>query len=171
MFLLGDNGCGKTTLLNILAGRMRPTEGSYYLGSHVEEAYYEQTMTSLDPEATVLREVWDRYYTTISHKDICNALAAFLFRGDEIEKQIKLLSGGEAARVQLLKLMLTKANLLLLDEPTNHLDIASREARSRTRRLQRHYAHRDARPLSCEPACRPHSAYDAERTSGIHRRV
>ena len=128
VFLLGDNGCGKTTLLNILAGRIRPTEGSYYLGSHVEEAYYEQTMTSLDPEATVLREVWDRYYTTISHKDICNALAAFLFRGDEIEKQIKLLSGGEAARVQLLKLMLTKANLLLLDEPTNHLDIASREA-------------------------------------------
>ena len=128
VFLLGDNGCGKTTLLNILAGRIRPTEGGYYLGSHVEEAYYEQTMTSLDPEATVLREVWDRYYTTISHKDICNALAAFLFRGDEIEKQIKLLSGGEAARVQLLKLMLTKANLLLLDEPTNHLDIASREA-------------------------------------------
>lgn len=128
VFLLGDNGCGKTTLLNILAGRMRPTEGSYYLGSHVEEAYYEQTMTSLDPEATVLREVWDRYYTTISHKDICNALAAFLFRGDDVEKQIKLLSGGEAARVQLLKLMLTKANLLLLDEPTNHLDIASREA-------------------------------------------
>ena len=127
VFLLGDNGCGKTTLLNILAGRIRPTEGSYYLGSHVEEAYYEQTMTSLDPEATVLREVWDRYYTTISHKDICNALAAFLFRGDEIEKQIKLLSGGEAARVQLLKLMLTKANLLLLDEPTNHLDIPSKE--------------------------------------------
>lgn len=84
-------------------------------------------MTSLDPEATVLREVWDRYYTTISHKDICNALAAFLFRGDEIEKQIKLLSGGEAARVQLLKLMLTKANLLLLDEPTNHLDISAVE--------------------------------------------
>ena len=125
VFLLGDNGCGKTTLLNILAGRIRPTEGGYYLGSHVEEAYYEQTMTSLDPEATVLREVWDRYYTTISHKDICNALAAFLFRGDEIEKQIKLLSGGEAARVQLLKLMLTKANLLLLDEPTNHLDMES----------------------------------------------
>ena len=129
--ILGENGSGKTTLLNILAGRMRPTEGSYYLGSHVEEAYYEQTMTSLDPEATVLREVWDRYYTTISHKDICNALAAFLFRGDEIEKQIKLLSGGEAARVQLLKLMLTKANLLLLDEPTNHLDLPGRELVSR----------------------------------------
>lgn len=128
VFLLGDNGCGKTTLLNILAGRMRPTSGSYYLGSHVEPAYYEQNMTSLDPNNTVLNEVWDKYYTTISRKDICNALAAFLFRGDDINKPIGQLSGGEMARVQLLKLMLTKSNLLLMDEPTNHLDIASREA-------------------------------------------
>lgn len=128
VFLLGDNGCGKTTLLNILASKLRPSEGSFYLGSHVEAAYYEQTMTSLNPDNTVLREVWDKYYTTISHKDICNALAAFLFRGEDVDKQIGLLSGGEMARVQLLKLMLTRSNLLLLDEPTNHLDIASREA-------------------------------------------
>lgn len=128
VFLLGDNGCGKTTLLNIIAGRLRASEGSFYHGAHVESAYYEQTFTGLDPNTTVLREVWDKYYTTISHKDICNALAAFLFRGDDVNKPIGTLSGGELARVQLLKLMLTKANLLLLDEPTNHLDIASREA-------------------------------------------
>ena len=128
VFILGDNGCGKTTLLNILSGRMRPTSGVSYLGAHTEAAYYEQTMTSLDPENTVLNEVWDKYFNTISHKDIRNALAAFLFRGDEVEKKIGLLSGGEKARVQLLKLMLTRANLLLLDEPTNHLDIPSREA-------------------------------------------
>ena len=128
VFILGDNGCGKTTLLNILAGRMRPSAGVCYLGAHTEAAYYEQTMTSLNEDNTVLEEVWGKYYNTISHKDIRNALAAFLFRGEEVEKKIALLSGGERARVQLLKLMLTRANLLLLDEPTNHLDIASREA-------------------------------------------
>ena len=128
VFILGDNGCGKTTLLNILAGRMRPSAGVCYLGAHIEAAYYEQTMASLDPENTVLSEVWDKYFNTISHRDIRNALGAFLFRGDEVEKKIGSLSGGEKARVQLLKLMLTRANLLLLDEPTNHLDIYSREA-------------------------------------------
>lgn len=128
VFILGDNGCGKTTLLNILAGRMRPTEGVAYLGAHTEAAYYEQTMASLDPGNTVLEEVWGKYFNTISHKDIRNALGAFLFRGDDVEKRIGFLSGGEKARVQLLKLMLTRANLLLLDEPTNHLDIPSREA-------------------------------------------
>lgn len=128
VFILGDNGCGKTTLLNILAGRMRPSSGVCYLGAHTEAAYYEQTMSSLDPENTVLNEVWDKYFNTISHKDIRNALGAFLFRGDDVEKKIGMLSGGEKARVQLLKLILTRANLLLLDEPTNHLDIPSREA-------------------------------------------
>lgn len=128
VFILGDNGCGKTTLLNIIAGRMRPSEGVCTLGAHIEAAYYEQTMTGLDPENTVLEEVWDKYYNTIPRRDIMNMLGAFLFRGEEVEKKIGMLSGGEMARVQLLKLMLTRANLLLLDEPTNHLDIPSREA-------------------------------------------
>lgn len=128
VFLLGDNGCGKTTLLNILSGRMRPSSGSYYLGSHIECAYYEQTISMMDPEHTVLEEAWDKYYTVMTRAEICNALAAFLFRGEDVEKPVAKLSGGEAARLQLLKMMLTRANLLLLDEPTNHLDIASREA-------------------------------------------
>ncbi len=128
VFILGDNGCGKTTLLNIIAGRMRPSAGVCTLGAHIEAAYYEQTMTGLDPENTVLEEVWDKYYNTIPRRDIMNMLGAFLFRGEEVEKKIGMLSGGEMARVQLLKLMLTRANLLLLDEPTNHLDIPSREA-------------------------------------------
>lgn len=128
VFILGDNGCGKTTLLNIIAGRMRPSAGVCTLGAHIEAAYYEQTMTGLDPENTVLEEVWDKYYNTIPRRDIMNMLGAFLFRGEEVEKKIGMLSGGEMARVQLLKLMLTRANLLLLDEPTNHLDISSREA-------------------------------------------
>ena len=128
VFILGDNGCGKTTLLNIMAGRMRPSAGVCTLGAHIEAAYYEQTMTGLDPENTVLDEVWGKYFNVIPRRDIMNSLAAFLFRGEEVEKKIGMLSGGELARVQLLKLMLTRANLLLLDEPTNHLDIPSREA-------------------------------------------
>ena len=84
-------------------------------------------MRSLVGDNTVLQEIWDAY-PRMEHTAVRNALAAFLFRGDAVEKPVFLLSGGEKARVQLLKLMLSGANLLLLDEPTNHLDIASREA-------------------------------------------
>ncbi len=128
VFLLGDNGSGKTTLLNILAGRIRPSSGAFYLGAHVEAAYYEQALVPSDPNISVLNDVWDKYYTTMTRAEVCNALAAFLFRGDDVNKPLGMLSGGELARVQLLKLMLTRCNLLFLDEPTNHLDIASREA-------------------------------------------
>ncbi len=128
VFLLGDNGSGKTTLLNILSSRIRPSSGAFYLGAHVEAAYYEQTLTPSDPDISVLNDVWDKYYTTMTRAEVCNALAAFLFRGDDVNKPLGLLSGGELARVQLLKLMLTRCNLLFLDEPTNHLDITSREA-------------------------------------------
>lgn len=130
VFLLGSNGCGKTTLLRILMGREGADGGVAAFGAGVQTAYYEQNMRSMDAEKTVLQEVWDAY-PRMAHTSVRNALAAFLFRGDSVEKRISMLSGGERARVQLLKLMLSGANLLLLDEPTNHLDIASREALER----------------------------------------
>ncbi len=127
VFLLGPNGCGKTTLLRILMGREAADTGRSAFGAGVKPAYYEQNMRSLNEEKTVLQEVWDAY-PRMRQTEIRNALAAFLFRNEDVEKRIGMLSGGERARVQLLKLMLSGANLLLLDEPTNHLDIASREA-------------------------------------------
>ncbi len=127
VFLLGANGCGKTTLLRILLHRERPDEGECYLGANVQVGYYEQNLPVLHPDFTPVDEVRE-LYPRMDDTEIRNALGAFLFRGDDVFKPMKLLSGGEKARVQLLKLMLSGANLLLLDEPTNHLDIASREA-------------------------------------------
>ena len=127
VFLLGPNGCGKTTLLRMLMGREVPDTGNSAFGAGVKPAYYEQNMRSLSAEKTILQEIWDAY-PRMRQTEIRNALAAFLFRNEDVEKRIEMLSGGERARVQLLKLMLSGANLLLLDEPTNHLDIASREA-------------------------------------------
>ena len=126
VFLLGPNGCGKTTLLGLLTGRVSG-QGEVRLGSGVTLGYYDQTQSNLHMEKTVLSEVWDDF-PDMSQSEVRSALAAFLFRGDDVAKPISMLSGGERARVAILKLMLTKANLLLMDEPTNHLDIASREA-------------------------------------------
>lgn len=127
VFLLGPNGCGKTTLMKLIMGRESADAGSIRLGTKVQPGYYEQTMTSLDPHSTALEEIHNAY-PKMDLTDVRTALAAFLIRGDDVFKQISALSGGEKARVQLLKLMLSGANLLLLDEPTNHLDISSREA-------------------------------------------
>lgn len=126
-FILGENGCGKTTLLKILMGQYQPDNGEFKLGNNIQCGYYDQAQTDLDPSKTVLDEVWDKY-PGMTQTEVRSALAQFLFKGEDVFKNVGKLSGGEKARVSLLKLMLSKANMLLLDEPTNHLDIHSREA-------------------------------------------
>lgn len=126
-FILGENGCGKTTLLKILTGEYHADSGEYKFGNNIQFGYYDQAQTDLDPSKTVIDEVWDRY-PGMTQTQVRSALAQFLFKGDDVFKNVGKLSGGEKARVSLLKLMLSKANMLLLDEPTNHLDIHSREA-------------------------------------------
>lgn len=127
VFLLGENGCGKTTLFKLIAGTLSPIDGQIRFGANVTAGYYDQAQENLDYTKTVFDEVYDAY-PKMTVTEIRNALAAFLFTGDDVFKTIDTLSGGERAKVSLLKLMLSGANLLLLDEPTNHLDISSREA-------------------------------------------
>lgn len=126
-FILGENGCGKTTLLKILTGQYEADSGEYKIGNNIQLGYYDQAQTDLDPSKTVIDEVWDRY-PRMTQTEVRSALAQFLFKGEDVFKNVGKLSGGEKARVSLLKLMLSKANMLMLDEPTNHLDIQSREA-------------------------------------------
>ncbi|MBQ7088199.1 MAG: ABC-F family ATP-binding cassette domain-containing protein [Clostridia bacterium] len=127
VFLLGPNGCGKTTLLKILSGRLAADSGFHRLGAKVTIGYYDQVQQGLDEKKTALQELWDAYPHKTETELRC-AMATFLFRGDDVFKPIGVMSGGERARLLLLKLMLAGDNFLLLDEPTNHLDIASREA-------------------------------------------
>lgn len=127
VFLLGPNGCGKSTLLKIINRRLRPQHGLVRMGAKVSVGYYDQTQQELDTTKTAIEAMWDAY-PMLTQTELRNAMAAFLFRGEDVFQPIAVLSGGERARLLLLKLMLARDNLLLLDEPTNHLDIASREA-------------------------------------------
>ena len=122
--LIGPNGCGKTTLLKILTGKERQTEGTFKIGAGVRIGYYAQNTYDLDDTNTVIDEL-DRTFPLIERNTLRGYLGMFLFKNDDIEKRIGALSGGEKARIRLLKLVLSGANVLLLDEPTNHLDIAS----------------------------------------------
>ena len=124
--IIGDNGTGKTTLLKILNGLEQADTGTFKLGTNVEIGYYDQEQQHLHPKKTLFEEISDTY-PDMSNTKIRNTLAAFLFTGDEVFKQIKDLSGGEKGRLSLAKLMLSNANFIILDEPTNHLDIASKE--------------------------------------------
>jgi len=125
--LIGENGRGKTTLFNILLNNTKCDDGTVILGKNVYIGYYDQEQSSLNNENSIIDEVWN-HFPDLTTTKLRNALAAFLFTGDDVFKKIGLLSGGEKCRINLLILMLSKSNLLLLDEPTNHLDIVSREA-------------------------------------------
>ena len=127
IFLIGPNGCGKTSLFKILLGQYQQDTGTVRIGTGVDIGYYEQSQLSLHDEKTVIDEIWD-LHPGMTQTEVRSALAIFLFQGEDVFKPVGGLSGGERARVLLLKLMLSKANFLLLDEPTNHLDIGSCEA-------------------------------------------
>ena len=127
VFLIGPNGCGKTSLLKVLLRIYKQTFGDFRFGANIDIGYYDQAQGNLDESKTVIDEIWD-LHPYMTQTQVRSALAVFLFKGEDVYKPVKGLSGGERARVLLLKLMLSKANLLILDEPTNHLDIGSCEA-------------------------------------------
>jgi ATP-binding cassette subfamily F protein 3 len=124
--LVGPNGIGKSTLLKSLIGQIPFIKGTPHFGTNVTVGYYDQGQADLHGNKTILAELWDEHPTT-SEKDIRNVLGGFLFSGEDVEKTIPLLSGGEKARVALAKLSMNKENFLILDEPTNHLDIDNKE--------------------------------------------
>lgn len=124
--IVGPNGIGKTTLLKTIVGQLPALTGSIQKGTNVSIGYYEQEQDGLHPHKTVLHEIWDDY-PHLLEKEVRSLLGQFLFSGDDVNKFVQDLSGGEKARLSLAKLMLRRANLLILDEPTNHLDIYSKE--------------------------------------------
>ncbi len=131
VFIIGDNGCGKTTLFNMLLGKVACDSGMVDFGAQVDIGYFDQMQNNLDLNKTALDEVWDSF-PNLTETRVRTCLGSFLFKGDEAFKPLKKMSGGERARVSLLKLMLGDYNFLLLDEPTNHLDSGSREQLEKT---------------------------------------
>ena len=126
VFILGANGCGKTTLFKILTGKCPQNSGEYDYGANVQVGYFDQMQQNLDLSKTAIDEVWDAF-PNMTQTEVRCAMASFLFKGEEVFKPLSKMSGGERARISLLKLMLKGGNFLLLDEPTNHLDSSSRE--------------------------------------------
>ncbi len=124
--VIGPNGVGKSTLLNIIAGQLAPDKGNVIFGSNVDVGYYDQQQAQLHPDKDVLNEIWDDF-PRLEVDRVRGVLALFLLTGDDVFQKVGTLSGGERGRVALAKLMLRQDNLLLLDEPTNHLDMDSRE--------------------------------------------
>lgn len=127
LFITGPNGCGKSTLVRILTGNQKPSEGFYEYGYNVKVGYFSQENSFISESSTVFEEL-SGTYPELTNREIRSALARFMFREDDIDKPLCVLSGGEKSRLTLAKLYLSKVNLLVLDEPTNHLDISSTEA-------------------------------------------
>src|SRR5207248_7153982 len=125
--IIGPNGSGKTTLLKVLLAQEDADSGELRWGANLNIGYYDQRLDLFDPENTVYEEV-SQGREEAGLQALRDVLALMLFRGDDVEKPVGLLSGGERARVRLAQLLLDQPNVLVLDEPTNHLDIASTEA-------------------------------------------
>ncbi len=124
--LIGPNGIGKSTLFKIIINELLPIEGIVSLGTNVNVSYFHQEQKTLNLDNTIIDEIWDTN-DRLTQTEIRNMLGSLLFENEDVFKKISTLSGGERARVAILKLILSKANFLLLDEPTNHLDIDSKE--------------------------------------------
>lgn len=124
--LVGPNGIGKSTLLKSILKEIPLLKGALHYGTNVSLGYYDQGQQKLQTQKTILKELWDEHPTT-PEVEIRSVLGSFLFSGEDVEKTIGLLSGGEKARVALAKLAMNHENFLILDEPTNHLDIDSKE--------------------------------------------
>ena len=128
--IIGENGKGKSTLLKTVVGEINPLGGSYQFGNRVDFAYFDQHKAvnqKFDPEQTVLDYFWS-LYPNLLRNDVRSALGAFLFSGEDVEKKMGQLSGGEKVRLELCRIFYTKPNFLILDEPTNHMDLAGKEA-------------------------------------------
>ena len=128
--IIGENGKGKSTLLKTLIGELPALGGEFKFGQNVEWGYFDQhkaVMEKVDPEQTVIENFWEAYPDYL-REEVRSALGGFLFSGEEVEKKMGQLSGGEKVRLALCKMLQTRPNLLILDEPTNHMDIIGKDA-------------------------------------------
>ena len=125
--IVGGNGLGKSTFLKTMMGMIKPLGGEYQYGIRVQIGYFDQQMAHYTSDATVMDDYWAEY-PNLTQTEVRNALGAFLFTGDDVFKQVSMLSGGERVRLALCKILKKKPNLLILDEPTNHMDIVGKEA-------------------------------------------
>ena len=124
--ILGGNGLGKSTFLKTIVGKIPALSGEYRFGTNVQIGYFDQQMAMYTSNKTVLDDFWDKY-PNLTETEARNALGAFLFSGDDVFKNVNMLSGGEKVRLALCKILKTRPNVLVLDEPTNHMDIVGKE--------------------------------------------